>query len=93
MGLTSLEIEVGNPANPDLLAHSLDRLDYVEKLSRHGTSSSAVPCQAYQRQLELVNSIHDRMGWKRESFRLFRCEVKYPVIGTWYTIQFPLPSA
>lgn len=86
-------VRSGNAGAPDLLAHSLDRLDYVETLGRYGTSSSAVPCQAYQRQLELVNSIHDRMGWRRESFRLFRCEVKYPVIGTWYTIQFPLPVA
>lgn len=86
-------VRSGNAGAPDLLAHSLDRLDYVETLGRFGMSASAVPSQVYPRQRDLVRSIHDRMGWAPESFRLFRCEVKYPVIGIWYTIQFPLPTA
>lgn len=83
---------VGNPAAPDLLAHSLDRLDFVESLQHLGSSSSAISTPHYGPYNKLVRSIHAEMGWDLGSFRLYRCAVKYAVVGLWYTIQFRLPE-
>lgn len=84
---------VGNPSAPDLLAHTLDRADYIETLQRLGNSASAIPHRHYLNQLSLVRFIHEQMGWEVGEFRLYRCIVKYPVVGLWYTIQFPLQQA
>ncbi|MFK5998184.1 MAG: hypothetical protein QM492_08740, partial [Rhodobacterales bacterium] len=84
--------KVGNPAAPDLLAHSLDRLDFIETLQTLGSSPSAASTPHYGRYNELVSSIHTDMGWQQGDFRLYRCAVKYAVVGLWYTIQFKLPT-
>lgn len=83
---------VGNPAAPDLLAHSLDRADFVESVQSLGRSLSAFSTPHYPRYGDLVRSIHTEMGWQADSFRLYRCTVRYPVVGLWYTIQFRLPN-
>jgi hypothetical protein len=84
---------IGNPGAPDLLAHALDQADYIETLQRLGNSASAIPHRHYRNQLPLVEYIHDQMKWELGDFRLYRCIVKYPVVGLWYTIQFPLSQA
>jgi hypothetical protein len=80
----------GNPGSPDLLAHSLDRLDFVQKLEPLGSSISAVAHPQYRDHADLVRAMHERMGWALGDFRLYRCSIKYPVLGLWYTVQFPL---
>ncbi len=85
--------KIGNPANETLLAHSLDRADFVESLQRLGTEPNAVNHPAYPDHAKLVGWVNEQMGWNRQDFRLFRCVVKYPVVGLWYTVQIQLPDA
>lgn len=84
--------KVGNPAAPDLLAHSLDRLDTIETLQNLGSSLSALSTPHFGRYRELVESVHTQMQWELSDFRVYRCSVKYAVVGLWYTIQFQLPE-
>ncbi len=86
-------LKTGDPSAPDLASHSLDRLDLVENIRDLGTDPSAIPIQAAPRQLELVEHLHQRMGWQMGDFRLHRLAVRHPVMGVWYSMQFPLPKA
>lgn len=82
----------GNPAAPDLLAHQFDRADFIETLQPLGNLATRWSSPAYLRQRELLTHIHEEMGWTPGDFRLFRCSIRYPVPGVWYTVQFPLPT-
>jgi len=84
--------KVGNPGAPDLLAHSLDRMDFIEQIQSLGSSPTSISTPHYGQYSELVHSIHRDMGWDVGDFRLYRCAVKYAVVGLWYTVQFRLPS-
>lgn len=81
----------GDPSSPDLLAHSLDRVDYIETITRHEGTPAAAAIERYARSGHLLSWIHDQMGWTIGDFRLYRCSVRYPVSSLWYTMQFNLP--
>jgi len=83
----------GNPGAPDLLAHKFDRADFIETIQSLGDSPAKWPTPEYKRQRELLSHLHSEMGWTPGDFRLFRCAIRYPVVGVWYTLQFPLPVA
>ncbi len=82
----------GNPGAPDLLAHQFDRADFIETLRPLGELPTRWSSPAYLRQRELLIHIHKEMGWTPGDFRLYRCSIRYPVPGVWYTVQFPLPT-
>lgn len=83
----------GDPAAENLAAHSLDRVDFVESLENLGTSPAAIPTPTFDRHFHLIEDVQREMNWTSDSFRLYRCAVRYPVVGLWYSVQFPLPAA
>lgn len=80
----------GDPNAPDLMAHSLDRVDFVESLQNLGSSPAAFADPVYDRLVPLCESIHHRLGMPSGSFRLHRCRLRYPVSGLWYSMHFTL---
>ena len=85
-------LRTGDPRVPDLAAHSFDRLDFVENMNALGSSPSALPLKEYERYGELVEHVHERMGWGLGDFRCYRTLIRYPICGIWYSIQIPLPE-
>lgn len=82
----------GDPTQPDLLAHSLDRADYIERLTRHEGTPAAAAIEGYASSSQQLQWVHEQMGWSIGDFRLYRCRVRYPVVGLWYSMQFRLPA-
>lgn len=81
----------GNPQSPRLITHSLDRVDFLETLDHRGSQAASIPCKHYPSYAKLTSYVHHEMKWQIGDFRLYRCSVRYPVVGLWYSIQFPLP--
>lgn len=81
----------GDARSPDLMVHSLDRVDFVESLQSLGSSPANFVDSSYSRLVPLCDSIYRQLEMPRDAFRLYRCSVRYPVFRLWYTIQFPLP--
>ena len=70
----------------------VDLLDMIETVQPLGTGVNAVRTKLLPRYMEMLESIHSRMGWDPDTFRLYRCHVKYPVVGLWYSLEFSLPE-
>lgn len=51
-----------------------------------------VSTRTVPRYAELVNFVHDRMGWKPEEFRAYRLDLSYPPMGSTILIRFDLPE-
>ena len=83
----------GNPQSPRLMTHSMDRVDFLEHLESRGCQAPAIPCKHYPKYASLTGYVHREMGWHVGDFRLYRCSVRYPVVGLWYSIQFSLPAS
>lgn len=71
----------------------LDLLDFTEQIQSLGTGDPGVPSRVFPRYLELVSMIRQQMSWTADEFRLFRLQVKYPVVGLSYSMLFDLPQS
>ncbi len=85
-------LRTGNPAIPDLSAHSLDRLDLVESMQRLEATPSAIANNVYPKHAAMLRHVYSQMNWSDDAFRVYRCAIRYPVVGLWYSIQFALPT-
>jgi hypothetical protein len=59
-----------------------DRLPITEKAEYLGDGIDAARTPLIPRYAELLTYTIERMGWKTDEFRVFRCLVKYPVMYT-----------
>lgn len=70
----------------------IDRLDLCESFRSLGSDPRAVPCRSIPHYADLVAHACELSQLDPESFRLFRLQVKYPVISLAYGLRFPLPE-
>ena len=59
-----------------------DLLPLTEKAEYLGDGIDAARTPLIPRHAEILSYAMDRMGWKPEDFRVFRCSVSYPVLYT-----------
>lgn len=88
---TLIIARAGPGHNPNRATFGFDKVDFVESLQNLGTTRSSTHFSEFPRYSELIGHVHEQMGWDQGTFRLYRCAVKYPVVGLWYSIQFALP--
>lgn len=86
-------LKTGDPSAMDLAAHSLDELDHVEQIEDLGSHVSSIPVSGAPKHLDLVQHLHDKMGWTMGDFRLYRMNIRHPVMHVWYSMQFELPRS
>lgn len=67
-----------------------DRLDLGVRLQRAERASAALPAPRLRRYGEMVRDAIARLGDGPDDYRLYRCEVVYPLYGTQYAIGFML---
>ena len=59
-----------------------DRLPMIERAEYLGDGVDAARTPLLPRYAELLTYVIERMGWKPDEFRVFRCLVEYPVMYT-----------
>lgn len=74
-------------ANVNDPARQVDRMDLKETIESLGIGSRARSADV-ARYSELVDRVYERLGWKAEHFRVYRCRIAYPVYGTQATMVF-----
>ncbi len=79
--------------NPNRATMNMDLVDHAETIQNHGFNAAAIHTEKFPRYAELVRHVHQQMKWTLGDFRLYRCIVRYPVVGLWYSMQFRLPVA
>ncbi len=88
---TLVVARTGPGHNPSRSTFGFDKVDFVENLQNLGTSRSSIHFSEFPRYSELIDHVHEQMNWDMGTYRLYRCAVRYPVVGVWYSIQFGLP--
>lgn len=89
---TLLVARSGTARARDRESGHVDLLDMMESVQSLGYGARAARTNLFPRYPELLDHVHGQMGWKSEDFRLYRCHVRYPIVGLWYSVAFPLPD-
>jgi hypothetical protein len=67
-----------------------NRIPLAAEVERLGRGLDAVPAGELPRYRELIEHVHDRLGWRAEGFEVYRLRVRYPVTPSMVVVEFPL---
>ncbi len=81
---------VANPTDP---ARNIDRIDVLESIQDIGTHMDRFRTKEVARYVEMVEFVCDKLGWKGERFRGFRCRADFPIYGTQLSMVFHPPGS
>ncbi|MCA8961272.1 MAG: hypothetical protein KDC38_12195 [Planctomycetes bacterium] len=70
----------------------IDRFDFCEVVESLGSEPARRGTRAVPKYEEVLGWVSQNQGWDLGDFRLFRLNVKYPVIGLRYILYFDLPK-
>lgn len=69
-----------------------NRIPVAAQLRDCGTGPSAAHLATVPRYVELIESIHNRLGWDVANARLHRLLIRYPVVPSVVLLEFDLPE-
>ncbi|MBN1514197.1 MAG: hypothetical protein JXB13_19430 [Phycisphaerae bacterium] len=72
-------------------SRDVDVLDVVETVQPLGSGIERFRCEQIPRYDELLQYACDKLGWNPQSFRGYRCQVDYPIVGSQLQFAFPVP--
>lgn len=74
----------------DREAGHVDLVPLVEVVQHLGRDPNTVPHRCLPSYGNMVSRLRILRGWSPDEFRAFRCHVRYPVVGMWYSIEFDI---
>ena len=72
-------------------SRDVDVLDVVETIQPLGSGIERFRCEEIPRYTEMLQYACDRFGWNPQSFRGYRCQVEYPIVGSQLQFVFNVP--
>lgn len=69
-----------------------DRIDLLDSIRRLGAGIDCCRVAEVPRYIELLQWTCTQRGWDPASFRVYRCDSRYPVVGVEYVMAFRLES-
>ncbi|MCA9300355.1 MAG: hypothetical protein KDA28_14895, partial [Phycisphaerales bacterium] len=72
-------------------ARDLDRLDMMETVEALGVGLSRCRSSDVGRYGEILHLVSERLGWKSDAFRGYRCRIDYPLYGAQVALAWDQP--